>query len=98
MHQSQTAIHYQLGQEQLRQHQRAQRHRRAVALNEFRNSYCDQMSSADLYHYVWATGRSVEWLLERARWRDPRGMNGTFYERAIEEHDVELLERVFFLP
>jgi len=96
--QAQTAIHYHVGQQQVGQHKRVQRNSQAIALNEFRNSYCDQMDSGDLYHYAWATGHSVEWLLERAKWNDPRGLKGTFYERAIEDSDVELLERVFFLP
>jgi hypothetical protein len=98
MQAAQTAIHYNVAQHQVGQNQRVQRHQKAVALNQFRNSYCDQMDSADLYHYAWATGHSVEWLLERAKWNDPRGVNGTFFERAVEDKDVELLERVFFLP
>jgi hypothetical protein len=76
--QTTTAIHYHVSLKQAAQQRRAKRSAQAKTLNDFRNSTCDYMNSADLYEYAWRPGHSMEWFLEWAKWRDPRGKNGTF--------------------
>lgn len=72
-----------------------QRHRHAVALNAFRNSYCDQFTFRDWMYFSQECGKELWWLLRHAKWSDRRGMFGAFFENAVRDNDHETLETFF---
>lgn len=88
------AVHYDVAVAQQGELRVARRRSQAVALNRFRNSYCDHMSMADLRWYAAETGKDVEWLFEHGRWADPARAQGTMAEHAYRTLDVDLMELI----
>ena len=90
-----TAIHYDLAaaqRVQLADLEQRTRHLQAVALNTFRNSFCDLYTLRDLVHTMNATGKDIRWLFRHAKFQHPAGALGTMASNAVRDGDLELQE------
>lgn len=77
--------------------QQEERQEQAQALNEFRLSRCDMFSIHDWMYYAEKTGKSIQWLRERAKYEESTDyVSDSLYSMIGSELDADDLVSMNF--